>query len=105
MTKYQKLFTAGLIYCLSIYLYISAIWQYQNAEAMMAKIMFGIVGLAVIVCSRLVTSAENTDPYRDLDRAKRKALALKRALTMYAHGLDDTGKYATEVLKKIGDKP
>lgn len=103
MTKYQKLYTAVLLYCLSIYVYISAVWQYQNADVLIAKLMFGLVFLAVITCSWLVTSAENTDPYRDLGRAKRKATALKRTLHMYANGLDDGGKFATEVLNKIGD--
>jgi hypothetical protein len=41
------------------------------------------------------------DPYCDAAMAQRKSLVLRRALTLYADGLDDAGAFARDVLAKM----
>ena len=104
MTRYQKLFVAALLFCIATYAFIAGIWQWRFDSLFSAKVIFGFVIVAIFAINQFVLSAEGTKPYDDAQRMWRENVVLRRALKMYADGLDDAGSFAADVLSRLPNK-
>lgn len=101
MPKYRKLFLAAMLFCMSVYAVISAVWHSQNGDRFTAGIILIGVLVAVVTIMALIDSAEGMRPYNDLEIEKRRTLVLSRALRLYANGHDDAGAFAADILRRI----
>ena len=101
MVKLQKIFIAALLFVLATYAAIVGGQQINGGDGFAGRIILAGVAVAVVLINFLILSAEGTKPYDDVCRARREILVLRRALKQYAQGLDDTGVFAGEIIKRM----
>ena len=103
MTKFQKLFIALMLFCISVYALVTAVGILQDDSTSMAgRVILLCIVAVIFIINFLILSAEDLHPYHVAYRRQRENKALRRVLKAYAEGLDDCGSFAADVLKRAG---